>query len=101
MERRIVCAAIAKDGRVMLGARHFDAFMLDDAKYFFGNTECLKDGERGFVDNKGQFLNFNEALDIVYKAGQIIEGASNCIEQPKDKKVKQSELIAELLEEVV
>lgn len=72
MQQRIVCAAIEKDGRVMMGIHYFDALMLDDAKYFFGNVEGINKARKGFLDNKGRFLNFSEAFEVALKAEQLI-----------------------------
>ena len=82
----------------MLGIRHFDAFMLNDGKYFFGNTDCLKDGVRGFIDNKGEFLNLKETYDVAVKTGQLTEcdgSASNYNVGTNNNQTKQIELIRE------
>jgi hypothetical protein len=64
---RIVCAANRKrfTGEVVLGIRHWDAFMnhLDTEGDPF---------DQGFIDNKGAFLSRTEAWTIAEAAGQII-----------------------------
>jgi hypothetical protein len=70
MQRVIVCAAIQcnETGKVLCGVRHGDDSMLGlpDDVYMIYDFE-----EQGFVDNKGVFLNRNEAWKVAEAAGQI------------------------------
>ncbi|MEQ0775910.1 hypothetical protein ABLT15_26750 [Paraburkholderia tropica] len=67
-QHRIVCAANRKrfTGEVVLGLRHWDAFMQ-------GVLETEGDPvDQGFIDNRGQFLSRIEAWAVAHAAGQII-----------------------------
>lgn len=79
-DRRIVCAAnIHPNGDIMLGIRHVDQFMikhsqeLDDAygSEFDVSVFHLPDNQ-GFVDQRGQWYNRQEAWKIAKRQGQII-----------------------------
>jgi len=64
---RIVCAANRKrfTGEVVLGIRHWDAFM----------HKLHTEGDpvdQGFIDNKGAFLSRTDAWKVAEAAGQII-----------------------------
>jgi len=58
-------AAIRKDGIVYTGRRH--CYILRDVEPF----GFLKDGEQGFVTDKGDFVNRKEAAKIAYECEQI------------------------------
>lgn len=65
--QRIVCAANRKrfTGEVIIGIRHFDAFM----------RKMDSEGDpidQGFVDNLGNFLSRTDAWKVAEVAGQII-----------------------------
>lgn len=65
--QRIVCAANRKrfTGEVVLGIRHWDAFM--------HKMETEGDPvDQGFIDNGGNFLSRTEAWKVAEAAGQII-----------------------------
>ena len=66
----IVCAAVrcAKTGIVVCGVRHGDDSMLPFSNRFYSKYEFYA---QGFVDNKGVFLNRNEAWKVAEEAGQI------------------------------
>lgn len=67
---RIVCAAIKlKTGEVLVGIRHFDAFMLRQI-----NERKLdkRDAVQGFVDQYGSFFTRTEAWKIADAQGQIM-----------------------------
>ena len=68
--RVIVCAAArcVKTGIVVCGVRHGDDSMLPFSDKFYSKHDF---DEQGFVDNKGVFLNRNEAWKVAEKAGQI------------------------------
>lgn len=65
---RIVCAANRKrfTGEVVLGIRHWDAWMANAL-----DTEG-DPVDQGFIDNRGNFLSRTEAWKIAEAAGQII-----------------------------
>lgn len=65
--RRIVCAANRKrfTGEIVLGIRHFDAFMRQQ--------ETEGDPiDQGFIDNRGNFHSREGAWQIAVSANQII-----------------------------
>jgi len=63
----IVESAILKDGVIHTGRRHHN--ILNSAKPF----GALKNGEQGFVTDKGEFVNRQEAARIAFECGQIKE----------------------------
>lgn len=76
MERRVICAAIRKDGSVIASPRHFDAFA-HKAINEHAVTVCFghswwKDAEQGFICQHGQFMSREEALEVARAAGQIL-----------------------------
>jgi hypothetical protein len=67
MDKKIVCAANRKNftGEIVLGIRHWDAFM----------RKMETEGDpvtQGFIDNSGNFLSRTEAWKVAEQAGQII-----------------------------
>jgi hypothetical protein len=71
--RRVVCAANKmKDGTIVCGARHYDDVMrgvfrkLDNSA---GRTVTV--AEQGFIDQRGRFMNRQEAWKVAEAAGQI------------------------------
>ena len=72
LKRRIVCAAVkTNSGVVVCGVRHYDMVMhrvLAEMKFGQANPPP----EQGFIDNRGEFLNRQEALKIADAAGQIL-----------------------------
>lgn len=66
---RIVCAANRKrfTGEVVLGIRHWDAFMRRGLPDTEGDPV-----DQGFIDNRGNFLSRTEAWKVAEAAGQII-----------------------------
>lgn len=72
--RRVVAAAIKlKDGRILCGVRHFDHIMrswlpaeITEARPFIAGAE------QGFVDNRYQFMDRNEAWDVAVAANQLL-----------------------------
>jgi hypothetical protein len=82
---RIVCAANKlSDGRVVVGARHWDEHMhrqLEDYMSRMGKTsdiQLLKHEEQGFIDQFGKFYSRREAWELAEKNGQIIWRGSGC-----------------------
>lgn len=71
MTRRVVCAALKlTDGRLVLGARHYDDQMrqtLTDLVVVSWDIEA-----QGFIDQHCVFLTREEAWKVAEEAGQII-----------------------------
>lgn len=68
--RRIVCAAMSKDGRIVTGARHFDKVMRNQMEASEG-IEWWRSCKQGFIDQFGDFLNREEAWDVAKEQDQI------------------------------
>lgn len=69
-QRRVVCAAnMFPDGTIILGARHWDPLMCQQANALGrkGGTE-----EQGFIDQWRVFMTREEAWLVAEAAGQII-----------------------------
>ncbi len=66
--RIVVCAAVRKGKIILAGARHFDDVMRTQLKAI---PEKLTDGEQGFIDQKGVFMDRKVAWRVARKAGQI------------------------------
>jgi hypothetical protein len=72
---RVVCAAIKfYDQRydkeiVVTSARHYDRLMHETLKMI--GRDYLKEIEQGFIDQFGNFLTREEALEIATRNGQI------------------------------
>lgn len=68
--RRVVCAAnLMEDGNVLLGARHWDHMMVNQANRAGSRGEV----EQGFIDQHGVFMSRREAWKVAETAGQIIK----------------------------
>jgi len=72
MKPRIVCAAVRhkRSGLIVCGARHFDKIMrlqIKATKY-----ENWADADQGFIDQRGTYLNREEAWKLAHENGQII-----------------------------
>lgn len=73
-QRRVVCAANRlPDGRLLLGARHFDRLMTHQAyvlrkRYSRGE---IATSEQGFIDQWGDFLTRTEVWEVAVAADQI------------------------------
>ena len=63
----VVCAANRKDGVVFCGARHCDSVMRKQAEAA-GMTLTM--AEQGFINQFGEFLTREEAMEIVKENGQ-------------------------------
>jgi hypothetical protein len=70
----VVCAANKFDDVILCGARHWDKVMCAQA-----NAMGIKGGteEQGFIDQFGDFLTREEAMEIVKKNGQRFDIESN------------------------
>lgn len=84
MSRRfVVCAACRHEGTGLIipGPRHFDETMrkLIEAIWHPSLTgKWPHDFEQGFIDQRGQFLTREEAMDIAKAAGQPIDIEMGC-----------------------
>lgn len=70
-ERIVVCAANKMpDGHLLIGARHWDSLMHEQA-----NRLGYKGGdeEQGFIDQFGVFMSRDEALKVASKNGQQLK----------------------------
>jgi hypothetical protein len=63
----ITAAAIRKDGIIYTGTRH--CFIIRDSSPSFG---FFRNAEQGFVTDKGEFLNREEAAKYALEHGQIV-----------------------------
>ena len=73
--RRVVCAANkTKNGTVLLGARHWDTWMVKQA-----DLQGIRGGneEQGFIDQYGNFLTRKEAWVIAKRQNQIMRYVGN------------------------
>lgn len=74
----IICAAIKdnKTGHIFLGARHFDKIMRMQIE-----KSCIKPEppytEQGFIDQFGEFISREDALEIVKNNGQPFNAKNN------------------------
>jgi hypothetical protein len=84
---RIVCAAMYKEGRIICGARHFDAVMRQQMEASEG-IKWWRSCKQGFINQFGEFLTREEAYIIALEQGQIYrpDGGSG------DKKTLYSEM---------
>lgn len=88
-KRRVVCAAIrASDGSVLLGVRHYSPDMHrqiearhDGAKFMYRH-----DPNQGFVDQRGIYMTREEAFEVAFIAGQVIDFAA-CGRGPDGRKL--------------
>lgn len=68
---RIVCAAIRfADGRVIVGARHWDQLMHQQADMAYRETQGRT--EQGFIDQHCNFFSRHDAWLIANTNGQIL-----------------------------
>lgn len=80
--QRVVCAANKlKDGSIILGARHWDLWMVTQAQKLGirGGDE-----EQGFIDQYHNFLSREEAWGIAYRQNQIVRYVSGQNENTVD-----------------
>lgn len=75
LDNIIVCAANKfKDGVIIIGVRHWDKFMhqqADALEYRDGKKPL--EHEQGFIDQYGTFYTRDEALELVKKNGQQLK----------------------------
>ena len=75
-KERVVCSAIRlDDGYIVLGARHFDKSMHDQLKRLGVKAPTA---EQGFINQLGEFLTREKALDVAKEAGQILKKHPPC-----------------------
>lgn len=80
--QRVVCAALRKEGHLIIGPRHFDALMRTQINSWASRflleehrEEARQEwarAEQGFIDQWGNFLTRAEALVIATRQGQMI-----------------------------
>lgn len=71
-DARVVCAACRDaDGRIVTGARHFDAVMMEQIRRS-PKPNAWRGGEQGFIDQRGNFLTREQAREIAVQQGQIL-----------------------------
>ena len=82
-KRRIVCAANKfPDGTMILGVRHWDPVMREQARRIGYSEKSNGVCEQGFLDNHQSFVTREEAWVIANEAGQIIHrcgGDEGCL----------------------
>jgi hypothetical protein len=74
IQQRIVCAANRdpQTGLVVCGARHFDNVMRRVIEQ--SNIPCKNmHWEQGFIDNRGEYLSRERAMEIAVAAGQYVK----------------------------
>lgn len=70
VERRIVCAALrSDDGDIICGPRHYDYVMRKQIRA--EHVGKWTTAEQGFIDQRGNFLNRQEAFHIALTADQF------------------------------
>lgn len=70
--RYIVCAAmLMHDGRIVTGVRHFSPDMRSVLFALYGEPYHILVKDQGFIDNRGKFLDREEALKVAKEYGQI------------------------------
>lgn len=74
--RRIVCAAMFKEGRIVTGARHFDKVMRQQMEASEG-IQFWKNCKQGFIDQFGDFIDRQEAWVIAKSQNQIVKSVSS------------------------
>ena len=70
----VVCAANRKDGIIFAGARHCDSVMHGQARAAGMKLTC---SEQGFINQFGEFLTHEEAMQIVKASGQPFDFKRN------------------------
>ena len=68
--RRVVCAAMLKDCRIITGARHFDKVMRSQMEATEG-VNWWKSCKQGFIDQFGDFMTREEAWTAAVDQEQI------------------------------
>lgn len=71
-EQRIVCAALCNERRqIICGVRHYDQIMAEQISISSRAGLSWYAAEQGFVDQRGNFFNRQDAWKIAVAAGQI------------------------------
>ena len=82
-KRRIVCAANKfPDGTMILGVRHWDPVMREQARRIGYSEKSNGICQQGFLDNRQSFVTREEAWVVAMEAGQIIRrvgGDDDCL----------------------
>jgi hypothetical protein len=79
--RRVVCAACKHRTMplMLVGARHFDKVMHQQLDVIRKAYPCLnKDWEQGFIDQFGEFMGREEAMEVAVKARQPLDIERGC-----------------------
>lgn len=73
-QRRVVCAAIRLDDKLVVGPRHWDGVMHSqcDTATRIANHDKHEKEEQGFIDQHGVFMDRREAWKVADAAGQIL-----------------------------
>lgn len=73
-QRRVVCAAIRLDDKLVVGPRHWDGVMHSqcDTAARIANHDKHEKEEQGFIDQRGVFMDRREAWKVADAAGQIL-----------------------------
>ena len=81
--RRIICAANKfPDGTMILGVRHWDPVMREQARRIGYSEKSNGICQQGFLDNRQSFVTREEAWVVAMEAGQIIRrvgGDDDCL----------------------
>jgi len=73
----VVCAACKlEDGLILCGARHWDMIMIRQAQAM-GSIKHAPRAEQGFIDQFGDFLTREEAMQVVKASGQDFSITNN------------------------
>ena len=76
-KRVVVCAAVRfPDGVMLVGPRHYDKVMLDQFQRHYQGVAAVPseaEGECGFLDQAGVFLDRTTAFGIAKVAGQVLD----------------------------
>lgn len=74
VKRQIIAAACKYGETIIVGVRHYDKIMTSQLRMFPEDSEVkmMNRGEviQGFIDNHGNFLNRQEAMELVKSNGQ-------------------------------
>jgi hypothetical protein len=78
-QRRVVCAAIAHDGLIVAGPRHYDQTMHGQISMMEPEIRhsLRRLAEQGFIDQWGVFMSREEAFEVAKEAGQIRQKTGN------------------------
>ncbi len=76
----VVCAACIRGDIIIAGARHFDKVMVSQIKAIDGGLIAGAGSawDEGFIDQFGDFLTREEAMQIAIAAGQKVDVEHGC-----------------------